>query len=73
MRPTVDFAVCAIVGGNCSNGANCGASYVNLNNSASNASWNIGASPSCQKSSSFYNARYIPGRLAEIKPKEGLC
>lgn len=34
----------ALVGGYCNNGANCGADYVNLNNSASNANWNIGAS-----------------------------
>lgn len=31
-------------GGNCNNGANCGAFYVNLNNDAGNANWNIGAS-----------------------------
>lgn len=30
----------AIVGGNANNGAKCGF-YVNLNNSASNANWNI--------------------------------
>ena len=34
----------ANVGGNCNNGANCGASYVNVNQSASNSNWNIGAS-----------------------------
>ena len=34
----------ALVGGNCSNGTSCGAAYVNLNNSAGNANWNIGAS-----------------------------
>lgn len=39
----------ALVGGNCNNGSNCGADYVNLNNAASNANWNIGASR-------FYNA-----------------
>ena len=30
-------------GGNSNNGAKDGASYVNLNNTASNANWNIGA------------------------------
>ena len=33
-----------IVGGNCNNGSNCGPRYVNLNNTASNSNWNIGAS-----------------------------
>lgn len=32
-----------IVGGNCNNGSKCGR-YWNLNNTASNANWNIGAS-----------------------------
>ena len=36
----------ALVGGNCNNGANCGPWAVNLNNTAGNANWNIGASPS---------------------------
>ena len=31
----------ALVGGNCNNGENCGADYLNLNNSAGNANWNI--------------------------------
>nr|DAZ03048.1 MAG TPA: hypothetical protein [Caudoviricetes sp.] len=31
-------------GGNCNNGDNCGTDYLNLNNSASAANWNIGAS-----------------------------
>ena len=34
----------ALVGGNCSNGDYCGVDYLNLNNSAGNANWNIGAS-----------------------------
>ena len=34
----------ALVGGNCNNGDYCGADYLNLNNSAGNANWNIGAS-----------------------------
>lgn len=33
----------AIVGGNCDNGAQCGR-YLNVNNVAGNARWNIGAS-----------------------------
>lgn len=33
-------------GGNSNNGAHCGAFYVNLNNTASNANWNIGAAQS---------------------------
>ena len=35
----------ALRGGNCNNGANCGFRYVNVNNTASNSNWNIGASP----------------------------
>ena len=34
----------ALVGGNCNNGDYCGVDYLNLNNSAGNANWNIGAS-----------------------------
>ena len=33
-------------GGNSNNDAQCGAFYLNLNNTASNANWNIGASQS---------------------------
>lgn len=33
----------AIVGGNCDNGGKCGR-YLNVNNVAGNARWNIGAS-----------------------------
>jgi hypothetical protein len=33
----------ALFGGNCNNGLQCGPFYVNLNNTASNANWNIGA------------------------------
>ena len=36
----------ALVGGNCNNGSNCGGSALNLNNSVSNANWNIGSSHS---------------------------
>ena len=32
----------ALVGGNCNNGENCGADYLNLNNSAGNANWKDG-------------------------------
>ena len=35
-----------LVGGNCHNGSNCGARYLNCNNDASNYNWNIGASVS---------------------------
>lgn len=41
------FAKCfkkAIFGGNSNNGSNCGAFYLNVNNLASNANWNIGVS-----------------------------
>lgn len=34
-------AAVAHVGGNANNGTNCGPGYVNLNNTASNANWNI--------------------------------
>ena len=51
----------ALVGGNCNNGENCGADYLNLNNSAGNANWNIGAS----------NAAYIPRHKAKIIPDIG--
>lgn len=37
-------ALPALVGGNCNNGAHVGADYLNLNNGAGNANWNIGAS-----------------------------
>lgn len=36
----------AYVGGNSNNGANYGPFYVNLNNTPSNANWNIGTSNS---------------------------
>ena len=29
--------------GNCNNGANCGGRYLNFNNTAGNANWNIGS------------------------------
>lgn len=41
-----DIVAVALAGGNCNNGANCGASCVTLNNTAGNANWNYGASPS---------------------------
>ena len=34
----------AIAGGNSNNGFKCGARYLNVNNLASKANWNIGAS-----------------------------
>ena len=39
-----------LAGGNCNNGAHVGADYLNLNNDAGNANWNIGASIICLKS-----------------------
>lgn len=33
-----------IVGGDCNNGSRCGARYLNVNNAASIANWNVGAS-----------------------------
>lgn len=42
-RP-VPPAVC-LRGGNCNNGAKCGARCLNANNAASRANWNIGGSP----------------------------
>lgn len=38
------FPAGPIVGGNCDNGSKCGR-YLNVNNTAGNARWNIGASP----------------------------
>ena len=49
----------AIRGGNYGNGTNCGAFYVNLNNSASNANSNLGAANSYQQIL-HTNAVYIP-------------
>ena len=37
------WEVTAIRGGNSNNGLNCGAFYVNLNNTASRTNWNNGA------------------------------
>ena len=36
-------------GGNADNSSNCGAWYLNLNNTSSNANWNIAAAPSYSK------------------------
>lgn len=41
--PAWSPAAVPIVGGNCDNGAKCGR-YLNVNNVAGNARWNIGAS-----------------------------
>lgn len=52
LQPAVPRLVrVALAGGNCNNGARCGARYLNLNNLASRANWNIGAS----LSHPFYN------------------
>ena len=37
------MSVC-LRGGNCNNGSKCGARYLNANNTASRANWNIGGS-----------------------------
>lgn len=49
----------AIVGGNCNNGANCGARYLNLNNDAGNANWNIGASPALKGYLKTYSSEWL--------------
>ena len=41
----------ALVGGNCNDGAACGAASVNLDSAASAAAWHIGASLSCEQPS----------------------
>lgn len=42
--PFLPWSACVpIVGGNCDNGSKCGR-YLNVNNTAGNARWNIGAS-----------------------------
>ena len=61
----------ALVGGNCNNGENCGADYLNLNNSAGNANWNIGASNFFSYRSVQSNAAYIPRHKAKIIPDIG--
>ena len=60
----VDASRVAIVGGNCNNGANCGFRYVNVNNTASNTNWNIGASPIFFLAS--LHASIIPCPLAKM-------
>lgn len=52
-----------LVGGNCNNGLNCGA-YVNLNNTAGNANWNIAPGHSYQTMEDQPKAREIPTPLA---------
>jgi hypothetical protein len=44
----VTIVAVALVGGNTSSGASCGA-YVSLYNTASNAHWSFGGSPSCEE------------------------
>lgn len=62
-----------IVGGNCNNGGKCGR-YVNVNNVAGNARWNIGASLSYSfHTPSFgrYNVSIFPQPLLKINPTRG--
>ena len=47
----LEIVAIALVGGGCNHGANCGASYVTLNSSASAAVWSFGASLSCEQPS----------------------
>ena len=56
----------AIRGGNCNNGANCGFRYVNVNNTASNSNWNIGASPVFHSVYAKYRASIIPYPLVKM-------
>lgn len=58
-----------IRGGNSNNGANCGVSYANLNNDASNANWNIGAALTYPILEQSLNAEGQPSPLAEINSK----
>ena len=41
-----EIVAVALVGGDCNNGAHCGAAYLNLNYAASNTNWTIGAAQS---------------------------
>ena len=52
-------------GGNSNNDAQCGAFYLNLNNTASNANWNIGASQSYPIHNDM-NALRLPLHLEKI-------
>ena len=60
-------------GGNTDNSSNCGAWYLNLNNTASNTNWNIAAAPSSQKPKRLSNALRLPRPLAKIDPTESIC
>lgn len=57
-------------GGNSNNGAHCGAFYVNLNNTASNSNWNIGAAQSYPITEQRLNAPLYPCPLAEMNSKQ---
>jgi hypothetical protein len=57
------LAFVAYRGGNCNNDADVGAFYSNLNNSAGNTNWNIGASVTYLE---FLNATYFPCLLAKM-------
>ena len=62
----------AIVGGNCNNGAKCGR-YVNVNNVAGNARWNIGPAHLIPFTPSFgrYNVRIFPQPMLKMNPLRG--
>ncbi len=57
-------------GGNSNNGAHCGAFYVNLNNTASNANWNIGAAQSYPTTEQRQNAPPYPCPLAKMNSEQ---
>lgn len=65
---------------NANRGGNCnttvgqdGTFYVNLNNTASNTNWNIGASQSYQKSFWTRNVPHGPLPLEEINALQSIC
>ena len=62
----------AFVGGNCNNGAKCGR-YVNVNNVAGNARWNIGPAHLIPFTPSFgrYNVRIFPQPMLKMNPLRG--
>lgn len=57
-------------GGNSNNSLQCGAVYRNLNNTASNANWNIGASHSYLKSIMVINVPSLPYLLVKINSEK---
>ena len=57
-------------GGNADNGVQCGVAYVNLNNTAGNANWNIRASLTYRNLDLKQNAPLSPCPLAKINPMQ---